>query len=139
MLEKMCAECRNYFVKDIHFGTFKIEGGAIEPLDFLQEGQYFRIVDSVLNDGVYQYQTSELTDEVFDGAIWAMSVPPSFIALASDIEEYNKSDAGKASPYISESFGGYSYTKATNSKGQPATWKEVFASELNNYRRMNVL
>ena len=139
MLEKMCAECRNYFVSNIRFGIFKIKDGAIEPLDFLQEGQYFRIVGSVLNDGVYQYQTSELTDEVFDGTIWAMSVPPSFIALASDIEEYNKSDAGKASPYISENFGGYSYTKATNSKGQPATWKEVFASELNNYRRINVL
>ena len=138
MLEKMCAECRNYFVKDIHFGTFKIESGAIEPLDFLQEGQYFRIVGSVLNDGVYQYQTSEFTDEVFDGAIWAMSVPPSFIALASDIKEWQKKD-GKPSAYTSESFGGYSYTKATNSKGQPATWKEVFASELNNYRRMNVL
>lgn len=138
MLEKMCAECRNYFVKDIHFGTFNINDGAIEPLDFLQEGQYFRIVGSVLNDGVYQYQTSKLTDEVFDGAIWAMSVPPSFIALASDIKTWQDKD-GKPSAYTSESFGGYSYTKATNSKGQPATWKEVFASELNNYRRINVL
>ena len=138
MLEKMCAECRNYFVKDIHFGTFKIESGAIEPLDFLQKGQYFRIVGSVLNDGVYQYQTSELTDEVFDGAIWAMSVPPSFIALASDIKTWQDKD-GKPSAYTSESFGGYSYTKATNAKGQVATWKEVFASELNNYRRANIL
>ena len=138
MLEKMCAECRNYFVKDIRFGTFKIESGAIGPLDFLQEGQYFRIVDSVLNDGVYKYPATELKDETFYGAIWAMSVPPSFIALASDIEEWQKKD-GKPSAYTSESFGGYSYTKAINSKGQPATWKEVFASELNNYRRTNVL
>ena len=138
MLEKMCAECRNYFIKDIHFGTFKIEGGAIEPLDFLQEGQYFRIVDSVLNNGVYKYPATGLENETFYGAIWAMSVPPSFIALASNIEEWKKKD-GKPSAYTSESFGGYSYTKATNSKGQPATWKEVFASELNNYRRINVL
>lgn len=138
MLEKMCAECKNYFVKTIRFGTFKIEGGAIEPLDFLQEGQYFRIVGSVLNDGVYQYQTSELTDEVFDGAIWAMSVPPSFIALASEIEAWQSKD-GKPSAYTSESFGGYSYTKATNAKGQVATWKEVFAPQLNQYRRANIL
>lgn len=138
MLEKMCAECRNYFVKDIHFGTFKIESGAIEPLDFLQKGQYFRIVGSVLNDGVYQYQTSKLTDEVFDGAIWAMSVPPSFIALASDIKTWRDKD-GKPSAYTSESFGGYSYTKATNAKGQVATWKEVFAPQLNQYRRVNIL
>lgn len=138
MLEKMCAECKNYFVKDIHFGTFKIEGGAIEPLDFLQERQYFRIVGSVLNDGVYKYPATELKDETFHGAIWAMSVPPSFIALASDIEKWQEKE-GKPNGYTSESFGGYSYTKATNSKGQPATWKEVFASELNIYRRMNVL
>lgn len=138
MLEKMCAECRNYFVKDIHFGTFKIEGGAIEPLDFLQEGQYFRIVDSVLNDGVYKYPATELKDETFYGAIWAMSVPPSFIALASDIETWQDKD-GKPSAYTSESFGGYSYTKATNAKGQVATWKEVFASQLNQYRRANIL
>jgi hypothetical protein len=138
MLEKMCAECRNYFVKDIHFGTFKIESGAIEPLDFLQKGQYFRIVGSVFNDGIYQYPAVNLFDETFHGAIWAMSVPPSFIALASDIKTWQDKD-GKPSAYTSESFGGYSYTKATNAKGQVATWKEVFASQLNQYRRANIL
>lgn len=136
MLEKMCAECRNYFVSNIRFGIFKIEDGAIEPLDFLQEGQYFRIVGSVLNDGVYQYPSSDLVDETFDGAVWAMSVPPSFIALASEIEEYNKSDAGKASPYISENFGGYGYTKAVGSNGKVLTWKSVFADALNRYRKL---
>lgn len=138
MLEKMCAECRNYFIKDIHFGTFKIESGAIEPLDFLQEGQYFRIVGSVLNDGVYQYPSSDLVDETFDGAVWAMSVPPSFIALSAEIKDWQDKD-GKPSAYTSESFGGYSYTKATNAKGQVATWKEVFAPQLNQYRRANIL
>lgn len=138
MLEKMCAECRNYFIKDIHFGTFKIESGAIEPLDFLQKGQYFRIVGSVFNDGIYQYPAVNLLDETFHGAIWAMSVPPSFIALASDIKTWQDKD-GKPSAYTSESFGGYSYTKATNAKGQVATWKEVFAPQLNQYRRVNIL
>ena len=138
MLEKMCAECRNYFIKDIHFGTFKIESGVIEPLDFLQERQYFRIVGSVLNDGVYQYPSSDLVDETFDGAVWAMSVPPSFIALSAEIKDWQDKD-GKPSAYTSESFGGYSYTKATDSKGQVATWKEVFASQLNTYRRMSIL
>ena len=136
MLEKMCAECRNYFVKDIRFGTFKIESGAIGPLDFLQEGQYFRIVDSVLNDGVYKYPATELKDETFYGAIWAMSVPPSFIALSAEIKEYNESDAGKASPYISENFGGYGYTKAVGSNGKVLTWKSVFADDLNRYRKL---
>lgn len=139
MLTEICAEIRNYFVREIHHGTFSISNGAIEPLDFLQEGQYFRIVGSVFNDGVYQYPNAELTDETFDGAIWAMGVPPSLIALASEIEEWTKSDAAKPSPYTSESFGGYSYTRATNAKGQAVTWQDAFSSRLNKYRRMNVL
>ena len=139
MLTEICAEIRNYFVREIHHGTFSISGKAIEPLDFLQEGQYFRIVGSVFNDGVYQYPDAELTDETFDGVIWAMGVPPSLIALASEIEEWTKSDAAKLSPYTSESFGGYSYTRATNAKGQAVTWQDAFSSRLNKYRRINVL
>ena len=140
MLTEVCAEIRNYFEvpNGRHFGTFTISGGSIAPLDFLQEGQYFRIVGSVFNDGVYQYPSSDLVDETFDGAVWAMSVPPSFIALSAEIKDWQDKD-GKPSAYTSESFGGYSYTKATDSKGQVATWKEVFASQLNTYRRMSIL
>ena len=63
MLTEVCAEIRNYFVKNIYEGTFEIVGGKITPLDFLQEGQYFRIVGSVFNDGVHQSSTSSLVDE----------------------------------------------------------------------------
>ena len=138
MLTEICAELRNWFVvpNGRHFGKFEISGGSIAPLDFLQEGQYFRIVGSVFNDGVYQYPATSLTDEVFEGAVWAMAVHPSVIALAAEIEEYNKSDAGKASPYTSESFGGYSYTRATDANGAPIGWQKAFASRLNKYRKL---
>ena len=141
MLTELCAELRNYFEvpNGRHFGTFTISGGSIAPLDFLQEGQYFRIVGSVFNDGVYQYPTAELTDETFTGAIWAMAPPPSFIALCAEIKGWTESDAAKPSPYTSESFGGYSYTKATNSKGQAVTWQDTFSSRLNKYRKISVL
>ena len=136
MLTEICAEIRNYFEvpNGRHFGTFTISGGSIAPLDFLQEGQYFRIVGSVFNDGVYQYP-AELKDEVFEGAVWAMRLPPAVIALAAEIEAYNDSDAGKASPYTSESFGGYSYTKATDANGAPIGWQKAFASRLNRWRK----
>ena len=138
MLTEICAEIRNYFCQDSdkHFGRFKIEDGEIEPLDFLLDGQYFRIVGSTLNDGVYQYPTSGLADEGFDGAIWAMKLPPSFIALCTEIESYVASEQGKPSGYTSESFGGYSYTKATDSKGRPLTWQGVFAKRLNVWRKI---
>ena len=140
MLTEVCAEIRNYFVKDIHNGTFEIVGGKITPLDFIQEKQYFRIVGSVFNDGVYKYTADlVLTDEIFSGSVWAMAVPPSVVALAEEIKKYNESDEAKPSAYTSESFGGYSYSKATDENGAPMGWKKVFASRLNKYRRINVL
>jgi hypothetical protein len=138
MLTEICAELRNWFEvpNGRHFGTFEISGGSIAPLDFLQEGQYFRIIGSVFNDGVHRYPSDNLTDEVFSGAVWAMAVPPGFIALSAEIEEYNKSDAVKASPYVSESFGGYAYTKATDGNGAPIGWKTTFSSRLSKWRKL---
>lgn len=138
MLTELCGELRNYFNRkeDIHFGEFKIDGGSISPLDFLQEGQYFRIVGSAFNDGVYQFPTSELTDEVFNGAVWAMRVPPCVVALAAEIKKFNESEVAKPSAYTSESFGGYAYTKATTSDGAPIGWKTVFAKKLNQWRKL---
>ena len=138
ILTEICAELRNWFVvpNGVHINTYTISGGSIAPLDFLQDGQYFRIIGSVFNDGVHQYPAYDLTDEVFHGAVWSMAVPPAVIDLAAEIEEYNKSDAGKASPYISENFGGYGYTKATGSSGKVLTWKSVFADALNRYRKL---
>ena len=138
MLTEICAELRNWFVvpNGVHIRTYNICGGSIAPLDFLKDGQYFRIIGSTFNDGVYQYPAADLTDELFSGAVWAMAVPPTLIALAAEIKAYNDSDAGKASPYTSESFGGYSYTKATDANGAPIGWQKAFASRLNKWRKL---
>ena len=138
ILTEICAELRNWFVvpDGVHIQTYNISGGSIEPLDFLQDGQYFRIVGSVFNDGVYQYPATSLTDEVFEGAVWSMAVPPAVIDLSAEIDEYNKSDAGKVSPFTSESFGGYAYTKATDASGAPLGWQKAFASRLNRWRKL---
>ena len=138
ILTEICAELRNWFVvpDGVHIQTYNISGGSIEPLDFLQDGQYFRIIGSVFNDGVHQYPAYDLTDEVFHGAVWAMSLPPDLIALTAEIEEYNNSDAGKASPFTSESFGGYAYTKATDANGAPIGWQKAFARRLDKWRKL---
>ena len=124
----------NQYVDRIEVRQFTIKDGSITPSDFLEEQDYFRIVGSKRNDGLYQYPNSDLTDEVFDGAVWVMNIPPAVVTLAQAIEEYAKSDAGKPSAYVSESFGGYSYTKATNSKGVPLNWEHLHADELNQWR-----
>ena len=139
MLGELCAEIRNYFVEKIHIGKFVIKDGAlVTPLVF-KNGQHLRIVGSTLNDGVYSFPVSNLIDEEFEGAIWALAIPPDVIALADDIKKYKASDVGKPTAYTSESFGGYSYSKATDSNGVPLSWQKVFATELNKYRRARVL
>lgn len=135
MLNELCDATRNYFEKSIYRGSVSISNGIITPSDFLQDGQYFRIVGSLFNDGVHQYPNGALTDEVFDGEVWAMRVPPAFIALAEKIKTYADSEMAKPSPYTSESFGGYSYTKAG---GDPNanSWQSVFRKELNRCRKV---
>lgn len=140
-LTELCQELRNWFVVDKTFGEFTISEGEISLSDFLQNGQYYRIIDSVFNDGVHKYPSSNLTDEVFEGAIVAMAVPPAVIALLDDITawETDNADAIK-SPYSSESFGGYSYTKATGSgsdgTGNSADYRTVFANRLSKWRKV---
>ena len=91
MLTELCAELRNYFVKEIRKGTFEVVGGRVQPLDFIMPGQFFRIKGSLLNDGVHQNPTTDLKDEVFEGEIWSMALPPALIDLSREIVEFTKS------------------------------------------------
>lgn len=153
MMTELCAFLKNYFLVDylhpderIHYGSFAIEDGQIEPLSFLKQGQYFRIVGSDLNDGVWQYGISnDLTDETFEGAVWAMSIPPDVIALADEILAWCDQNASAVnSPYQSESFAGYSYTLKSGSSSASGGsdsfgWQTQFAARLAPYRRLSVL
>lgn len=137
MLEEICRELNNWFDQKRYIGTFTIKDGRIEA--DLQDGQFFRIVGSVFNDGVYQYPADGLTDETFDGAVWAMAVPKNFLALAGEIEAWCNDNAEiLKSPYTSESYGGYSYSRATGSNGQPSSWRDAFADRLAQWRKLPV-
>lgn len=136
-MNDLCDNLRNYFEREKHIGTFKVENGTIS-LPFLLNGQYFRIVNSVLNDGVYKYPHSKLADETFDGEVWAMGVPPALIALLADINEWqSKYGEVTQSPYSSESFAGYSYSKANDAQtGGAVTWQTAFRSQLSRWRKI---
>ena len=130
MLEEILNYLHNYFVLPAgrHAGEFTISSGTI-VLDFLQEGQYFRIIGSVFNDGVHQYPSADLTDEVFTGEVQAMAVPSSVIALSEEIEAWCKDNP--PSRYTSESFGGYAYSLgASDNTGIPAGWQDVLRGRL---------
>lgn len=147
MLTQICAEIKNYFSLDSDriIGDFEIVSGNIVPPISIQEDQYYRIVGSVFNDGVHKFGDANdiLTDEEkFHGAIWLMRVPKEVIDLADEIQAWQIENGTLLSaPYQSESFGGYSYSKAnggTDSDGTVAdySWKNAFASRLNRYRKI---
>ena len=139
MLEQVLMNIRNWFTVDggIHSGTFTIKDGGI-TLPFLADGQYFRICGSVFNDGLHQYPATDLVDEEFSGAIWALAIPPAVVDLANEIGAWQeKNGEASVSPYQSESFGGYSYSKATDSaSGGAVTWQSAFKRQLSAWRKI---
>lgn len=135
---------RNWFDRNQpkYYGKFQIEDGALVGDYKIATGQYYRIIGSALNDGVYKYGSEKLLDETFDGAIWLMAVPVDVRNLITEIsiwqDTYGGVDSANMSPYQSESFGGYSYSKAsggTTSSAVP-TWQSVFADRLGRYKKL---
>ena len=138
MLEQVLRHLNNWFLVEIHEGEFAVENGSI-TLPFLQANQYFRICGSVFNDGLHQYPAADLTDETFTGTVWALAVPKAVVALAEDIAAWEKKNGeAAASPYQSESFGGYSYTKrSAGSDGSTLNgWQDAFRGRLNDWRKL---
>lgn len=143
-LSMFCKEIRNWFDKERYFGTFEVKDGVFNMSGVnIAENQYYRIVGSVFNDGVYKHPATGLTDEVFDGAVWTMAVPQGVLDLLEEINAWvdkYANDAQANGPYTSESFGGYSYTKAggagTGDANDPTTWMGHFRGRLNRWRKI---
>lgn len=148
MLSEVCAEIKNYFTHegDRHIGDFAIVDGVITP-SFDIPTDYIRIVGSHKNDGVHKVSDHDLVDEAeFHGAVWVMSPPKDFLALVKDIDDWQKKngdvDSLAMSPFYSENFGGYSYSKSAGSvsgSGASTTWQSTYANRLNIYRRVREL
>lgn len=141
-MTELCQNLKNWFEIDVKSGKFTIKDGVPE-VDFLLDGQYYRLVGSVFSDGVHKFLEDKLTDEVFTGEIWRMAIPPDVISLAADINDWiDKYGAAVNSPYSSESFGGYSYALSQSAgSGSDATsagmnWQAKFRSRLNRWRKL---
>lgn len=145
MLNEICEHLHNFFdTRDGEYidrtaGTFAISDGVISPLSSsLIGGQYIRIVGSLLNDGIWllpaDLTIADLQDETFTGAVFGLAIPRDLVTLDSEITAYVT--ANPASGYVSESFGGWSGTKATGANGAPLSWKSVFAARLNRWRKL---
>ena len=140
MLEQILTELHNWFQRDIFPGAYTIQDGGI-VLPFLRDGQYFRILGSVFNDGLHRYgpDMELLQDETFEGAVWALAVPRAVVDLAEEITVWRERYGNVLdSPYTSESFGGYSYTKASGAGDSAGAggWQAAFRARLNPYRKL---
>ena len=136
----VCRTARNWFTPDSarYVGAYTIQDGALDisALPVL-EGQYIRVVGSALNDGVYQWPYTFAADESFNGCIWLMRVPAEFLHDCQRIAEWReKYEENADSPYVMESFGGYSYTKTTQSQNTDKGWVGQFSSVIRKWRKM---
>lgn len=129
--------------------TFEEDGSSftISKLErSFYKGQYIKIEETIINDGIFKIisirdngdsitittDSTEFTEGNFRCFILALAVPRPVIKLKEAIEEFKAKN--KPSVYTSESFGNYSRSWATNSKGAVLTWKDVFRDELIQYR-----
>lgn len=157
MLQQVCEYIHNYFIEKsdgiprVYNDDYTISSGVISPAVSLKEGQRFLVTGSVLNDGIYTWHANGIkndddtaaagiSDEDFTGAVCALAVPPSVLALVSDIRDWDTKYSGIVNnPYSSETVNGvYSYTKTVKSDqagGGGYSWQDVFRARLNQYRR----
>lgn len=152
-MEEILNYLNNYFYSYalITNVTFEEDGKSFTVSKFknnLYKGQYIKIEETTINDGIFKIISIKdngdnitiTTDSVdfvegeFRCLILVLAVPRPVIKLKEAIEEFKAKN--KPSVYTSESFGNYSRSWATNSKGAILTWKDVFKEDLNQYRCM---
>lgn len=152
MLTQICQELRNWFERGLpkYSGIVHIDNGVVTvdgETPSLQTGQHYRLIGTVFNDGVHVWgDTQDLTPEAdVDATLWEMRVPPVVVDLANDIaawqDKYGGVGSENMSPFSSESFDGYSYSKAsggssTGGGGSTVDWRSAFASRLNRWRKI---
>ena len=105
-------------------------------------GEYIRILDTRLNDGVYLIKAISDTEITIDATvdlatrteteitarITKADIPRDLISLIAEIKTYNTSGVV---PIVSESQGNRSVTYAKDS-----SWKSVYTGMLSNYRKL---
>lgn len=155
MLTELCQYLKNWFELDRLSGKVTITDGNITVVSdsllyggmaypTILPGQYIHIEGSIFNNGVFMYGEDQLTNEIFEGTVWLMGVPQAIIDLDAEITEwrqkYEAVGSPAMSPFTSESFKGYSYSKGTVSSGAGAEsalgWQTVFYNRLAPWRKI---
>lgn len=168
MLTEICQYLHNFFDYKRYIGEIKVISGedGLYPSDELhpgdeinpsadipvkiycngkqieiEEGQYFALFRDKYLLGVYQ-EGDDLPDKNFSGAVWLMDLPEAILKANQWADDWMKANGGvdnaASSPFQSESFGGYSYSKSSgNGKiGGSIFDQAVFVGMLAPYRKL---
>lgn len=138
MLETVLNHLHNWFpvAGAARAGTFIIVSGTL-TLHNVLDGQYYKIEGSVFNDGLHKYgDEDELKDETFTGRIVPLAIPKAVIELAERVGKW--AEENPVSDKASESFGGYSYSKAGlgTQNADTGGWQTAFRKELNQWKKV---
>ena len=150
-MEELLNYLNNYFYNYELIGpvVFGDDNSSLTIPDVNKEfyvGQYIKIENSKFNDGIFKVidvnsndnnytittDSSDFIPGVFTCSILSLAIPRVIIKLKESIEDFKANN--KPSVYTSESFGNYSRSWATNSKGNVVTWQDVFKDDLTQYR-----
>lgn len=145
MLTEICQYLHNYFEYEKHFGLISIIGDVVfcdgEEIE-MDEGQYFALFRERYAIGVYK-NGDELADKTFMGSVWLMDIPDAILKANQWAEQWMEKNGGvdsaANSPFQSESFGGYSYSKGNNSNGKAGVGlfdQASFVGRLAPYRKL---
>lgn len=147
MLEAVLESLNNWFDRDglgrfhhVERGELSVEGGSLLGAGgWLKPGQWFRIEGSAFNDGLHRHPATDLADEAFEGAAYALHVPPAVVELSERVAEWEEAN-GEASRgvYVSQSVPTASVTMRDGmaaSDGRSG-WETVFSGEMRRFRKV---
>ena len=141
MIGDLMSLTNNYFEKFYINGTITITDGKLNLPSQFVEGQYIRIINSLLNDGVYKIQeksgetatlSSILSDETFSGFVVGLAVPKSFEELSSEIDAWSSRNKNRRGLTSESSLGGYYSWSASATNVASA-----FVNEISAWKKLN--
>ena len=154
MLLTVMREVNNFFDHLPFVGSFEIINSTItlKWIDLLVGG-YVAITETILNNGVYLITDkidngNDTYTYVFDvednlrdekvkyGNIYLLAIPRDFLDLVALIEQ-SVENTPQSNLTSERFFNDYTYSVAIDPcTGAPASWKTVFANNLNRFRKM---
>jgi len=139
----------NWFIDEVaqESGEFELCGSKVRLKLDLRVGSWvllspgvgcFRVMDKKKSGAAYIY-TLEHADEIahaWRGTVYEMRLPLNFVRMAQRVLAWANSDEAKPSAVAGETVAGvYTWRRANTANGLPLGWQELFAKEMDSYRR----